>query len=65
MRQGNWNLKKLLCVCVPNRGKRLSKARIPSGFVGLGVLLPTSDNLKVAIAHQVQDFALCGLGFAD
>ena len=26
---------------------------------------PTSDDLKIAIAQQVQDFALCGLGFAD
>ena len=54
-----------IAVCVRGLGERASDARISSVFVGLGVVLPTSDDLKVAIAPQLQDFALSRLGFAD
>ena len=50
MRQGSWNLKEI-AVCVPNRGKRASDAHISSVFIGLGVVPPTSDDLKVTRAQ--------------
>ena len=45
---------------VPDRGERASDARILSVFIGLGVVSPIVNDLKVAIAiaQQVQDFAL-------
>ena len=49
-------------ICVPDRGER---ARTSSVFIGLDVVTSISDDLKVAIAQQVQNFALCGMEFAD
>ena len=43
---------------VLDRGERASDARISSVFIMLGVVSPTSDDLEVAIAQQVQDCAL-------
>ena len=50
---------------VPDVGERASDARASSVSIGLDEVPPTSDDLKVAVAQQVKDSALCGLGFAD
>ena len=54
-----------IAVCIPDRGEKASDACISSICIGLSVVLPTSDDLKVARAQQVQDFVLCDLGFVD
>ena len=63
--QGSWNPKNIAVACTQPRGKRASDARFSSVFIGLGAMPPTTDDLKVAIVQQVQEFALCGPRFAD